>query len=163
MARAAVLKNASYTCDTLRQSRESFPPVVPGGYHFSWFGGPERIRRKTICSPHQEHLERNLELSRGFMWERGLGGIPDNDTITGNVAEIADDYPEQVKNREVPWYWWRPGPDGLPVDEIARAREVAHRAGGYTEGACEEGLKVFVTDKSAWHAGDGSPCPTARM
>jgi hypothetical protein len=164
MARASVLKNAQYTCDTLRQARESFPPVTPGGYHFSWFGGPERYRRKTVCSPHQEHLERNLELSRGYAWERGLGGVPEdgNPTITGNVAEITDDYPVQVQNRECPWYWWRPGPDGLPVDELAREREVAHRASTpAVEGGCLEGRKVYVAGSSAWHPEDGSPCPTA--
>ncbi len=169
MARAAVLKSGQYSLDTLRQHRESFPSHSPGGYHFSWFGGPERYRRKAVASPHQEHLERNIELSRGYAWQRGLGGMPDNDTVTGNVAEITDDYPLWARTRECPWHWWRPGPDGLPVDELAREREVAKRnVFGRTEGWCEEGRKVWVLnaaepwERSAWHDEDGSPCPTAR-
>jgi hypothetical protein len=163
LARASVITGAKYTCDTLRQAREGFSRMEPGGYHFSWFGGPERIRDKARCSPHQEHLDRNLELAGGYMWERGLGGMPEpGSTVTGNVAEIADDYPEQVRTRECPWYFWRPGPDGLPLDEEAREREVAYRASTpLAEGACAEGRKVYVAGISAWHPEDGTPCPSA--
>jgi hypothetical protein len=168
MARGAVLLDGQFTCDTLRQRRESFPKVVNGGYHFSWFGGPERFRDKAVCSPHQETLETNLRLAaEGFAWQRGLGGIPDNDTVTGDVAEITDDYPVWVRDRKCPWYWWRPGSDMLPADFMARADEMERRRVAFTsDDICADHRSVQQSlglPASVWHADDGTPCPSAAL
>ena len=172
-ARAGLLRSGQFTTDVLRQQRESFPVVDPGGYHFSWFGGPERIEAKAICSPHQETLPANLELARGgYAWQRGMGSIGPG---MGNVAEISGDYPEWVRLRECPWHWWRPGADNFPADAMARGREIARRAyafgGRDALGLCAHGQDVLtapqmygdISGGSAWHRGDGTPCPTAAL
>jgi Glycosyltransferase family 17 len=165
-ARAAVIKSGQFTCDTLRQHRESFPVHADGGYHFSWFGGPEAIRKKAIRSPHQETLATNLRLAdEGYAWQRGLGGVPaEGDLCTGNVAEITDDYPVWVQRRECPWSWWRPGPDMLPADLMARGHEITRRLEcAETLEVCTGGRVVHLPDSGhGWHDDDGTPCPMTR-
>ncbi len=161
MVRCALLWSGM-TTDTLRQQRESMTKADNGGYHFSWFGGPEKYESKAICSPHQETLETALVLARdGYAWQRGCGGIGPG---TGDVAEITDDYPVWVKNRECPWYWWRPAEDMLPVDSLAREREVQKRATlPHFQGVCEAGLEYDSAATSAWHAADGTPCASEAL
>lgn len=166
MARGLALRNGMATFDILRQRREGLGAVIePGGYHFSWFGGPERIERKAICSPHQETLETNLRLAReGFAWQRGLGGVTDNPSVTGNVAVVDDTYPGAVLRREVPWYWWRPGPDNLPVDAQARDAEIKRRSEApFFLGECGSDLTraVRFLEPGSYHLDDHTPCPTA--
>lgn len=161
MARCALLWGG-FTTDILRQQRENMTKAADGGYHFSWLGGPERYTAKAICSPHQETLETNLILARdGYAWQRGCGGIGPG---MGTVAEITDDYPVWIKNRECPWHWWRPGEDMLPADPLAREREVQKRATEpHTEGTCEVGLAYETAGTSAWHQADGTPCASAAL
>lgn len=128
-------------------------------WHFSWFGGPENIRRKAVCSPHQETLDNNIAISHGYAWERGMGAPGPG---IGSIMPITDDYPRFVTSRACPWYWWRPGTDGLPVDEQAKQAEVtARKLFPHHVGTCKEGHEVRMAGASAWHPSDGSPCPTA--
>jgi beta-1,4-mannosyl-glycoprotein beta-1,4-N-acetylglucosaminyltransferase len=43
------------SCDFLRSNRFSFPPVPKGGWHFSYFGGAQRIVNKLETFAHQEY------------------------------------------------------------------------------------------------------------
>lgn len=169
-ARAGLLRSGVFTTDVLRQRRQEFMVAEDGGYHFSWFGGPERIEAKAICSPHQESLEANLELARGgYAWQRGMGSVGPG---VGNVAMIEADYPVWVQRRECPWYWWRPDGDNLPADPVARGREISRRrlpVDGLT--LCAQRRDVMwappapgdVSGGSAWHRDDGTPCPSAAL
>ena len=76
--------------------------IIDCGWHFSWLGGPEAVRRKTHSHAHVEmtpFIEENAER----MWRDKISPV---DTRLVEVA-IDDTWPEYMQERKGPavWYW----------------------------------------------------------
>lgn len=127
--------------DQLRQHRAEFPVFVDeegsdfGGWHFSWFGGPDVIRNKLECFCHLEAYESGMAANDGgFMFQRGMGAAPppdadpDDPSIQGIPAPVDATYPQWVQQAwdyqlqrrrigaEVPRIWFRPQPKAVAED-----------------------------------------------
>ena len=98
------------TVDDIREatedeSRISGPIIDNGGWHFSYFGGEEMIKKKIESFPHTEHnneqtksnIESNLESNSDLF----------NRNVSFKVIEMTEDeYPEYILNNKEKYADW---------------------------------------------------------
>jgi hypothetical protein len=88
-----------------RDARHLYPSLPEGGWHLSWLGGDEAIRRKTAAHCHREYDEALLRgVSSGLLYERGRG-VWGADLVP---AEVDETWPRWVYERRCPEGWFRP-------------------------------------------------------
>jgi beta-1,4-mannosyl-glycoprotein beta-1,4-N-acetylglucosaminyltransferase len=87
----------------VRDHKEKWP-VVFGGWHFSWLGGPAAIAEKAAAHAHLELNQRILaENARGRLYERGW--VP-WDRRQQVAVEVDQTWPEWIFKRECPPSWF---------------------------------------------------------
>jgi len=97
-------------------SRARFPLVDGAGWHFTWLGGPQAIRRKAgqFC-----HLElRDMILAgneagewyeQGFTWHGpGAGYPPPRRAFRMEAVDMDETWPRYMRERRCPRSWFRP-------------------------------------------------------
>jgi len=94
-----------------RHMKTNWGLIGDGGFHFTWLGGPDGIRRKLAAHCHTEANEMiQRRLDAGTLYERGIfwgGSGPEEDTQCAAV-EIDDTYPAYIRDRRCPDIWFRP-------------------------------------------------------
>ena len=92
----------------LRQRLHSriIPEVQGHGWHFSWLGGPDAMRRKaaTLCEP--DYLPKMAAGAEDFYRLRINPGSGDRHL---RVAEIDETWPKFMQDRKGPASWYWPG------------------------------------------------------
>lgn len=89
----------------MRNSRNLNGKHIPGGWHFSWLGGPEAWDRKvgSFCHPEVEDRIRNGEAEK--RWQKGIHV----DHIKMIPVDIDRTWPKWMQNPDnVPPSWLRP-------------------------------------------------------
>lgn len=79
--------------------------AVHGGWHFSWLGGPEVIRRKASAFSHTE------DSVQSYIREMGERLYTEGYHVLGeklSPVDIDDTYPNYIKERRCPEHWMRP-------------------------------------------------------
>jgi hypothetical protein len=97
--------------EQLRNMRHVYPRISNAGWHFSWLGGVEAIKRKALDTSHTETTDQMLKWAdlgvlyqQGFTWEDGKPfGLTARMRPTG-----LDDLPLWIKERKCPPEWFRP-------------------------------------------------------
>jgi hypothetical protein len=94
-------------------------PLAGGcGWHFTWLGGPEAIRRKAGQFCHLELQEMILAgndagewYEQGWTWH-GLGPYPPpRRAFRLDPVEVDESWPAYIRERRCPDSWFRPRPD----------------------------------------------------
>lgn len=91
----------------VRDSRDRWPVLADGGWHFSWTGGPERQRQKLLTATcHTELLgtpegDMILDGTRYRTSEDG-GGLP------VVPVDVTEEWPRYIYERRCPAEWFRP-------------------------------------------------------
>jgi beta-1,4-mannosyl-glycoprotein beta-1,4-N-acetylglucosaminyltransferase len=95
----------NHTPQGLRNLRMRLYPMPYGGYHFTYFGGAEQIRKKIQSFAHQENnKEEYLDLKRiEELTKNGKGIFPDNGQPLKKVG--AEFYPTDMI-KLFPSEWW---------------------------------------------------------
>ena len=89
----------------VRDNRYSFP-LVSGGWHLTWLGGPEAQRRKLETHCHLEMRPDEVErIHSGRAYNKGEHQSGDCNMIP---ADVDDSWPEMIAKRQVPESWFRP-------------------------------------------------------
>lgn len=88
----------------LRNSRITSPRIA-GGWHFTWLGGSEMIKRKASSFSHTEdHIQ-------SYIRDMGEKLYTDGYHVLGEKllpVEIDDTYPNYIKERKCPSEWFKP-------------------------------------------------------
>ncbi len=91
----------------VRDNRYAYP-VVPGGWHLTWLGGPEGQREKLAVTCHLEMTDLSRELlGSGRCYREGIHHTGDFEMMPENVDET---WPGFIYQRECPESWFRPRP-----------------------------------------------------
>ena len=97
--------------ETLRNMRHVYPRVRNAGWHFSWLGGVEAIKRKALDTSHTETTGKMLQWAdEGLLYERGRcweDGKPFGLTTQMRKGNT-DDLPLWIRERKCPPEWFRP-------------------------------------------------------
>jgi beta-1,4-mannosyl-glycoprotein beta-1,4-N-acetylglucosaminyltransferase len=94
-----------YTPQGLRNLRIKLSPMPHGGWHFTFFGGAEQIRKKIQSYAHQEmNKDEYLDLNKiEELTKRGKGIFPDSGQPLKKVGK--EFYPQDLLEL-VPEGWW---------------------------------------------------------
>ena len=91
----------------IRDRRDQYPVIEDGGWHFSWFGGPEAAKEKLETATCHTELLTNGEgdlIADGTRYrstENG-GGLPVTE------VEVDDTYPQWIRDGKCPQAWYKP-------------------------------------------------------
>lgn len=81
-------------------------PVTPGGWHFSWLGGPDAIRVKARNMAHGEWKDAMLSaVDAGRCYEDGWIPWLDQHLVP---VEVDETWPDWISGRDCPAAWFRP-------------------------------------------------------
>jgi hypothetical protein len=103
---------SSLAAARLNDNRRHFTMVPDAGWHFTWLGGPDGIRRKLtqFC-----HTELNDLISQandlGQLYEQGLGWdlvSPSRGRVQLTAAEMDATWPKAMREHRCPEGWFRP-------------------------------------------------------
>ena len=84
--------------------RKSGPPIPDGGWHLSWYGGPDAIRAKAVMVAHSEYRDCTLA-GADAAYEQGI--VPWDESKCDPV-DVDGTWPEWIARRECPVSWFRP-------------------------------------------------------
>lgn len=107
VATAGYIRRHGGSLAAVRDGRASYPVIEDGGWHFSWFGGPDAAREKLETATCHTELLTNGEGdliadgTRYYTTETG-GGLP---VIP---VEIGEDLPAAFRDGKVPAVWLGP-------------------------------------------------------
>jgi beta-1,4-mannosyl-glycoprotein beta-1,4-N-acetylglucosaminyltransferase len=80
-------------------------PARPGGWHFTWLGGPELIAHKAASFSHTEHSVQDYVRNMGErLYREGYHVLGEK----LEPVEVDETYPLYIKNRLCPSDWFRP-------------------------------------------------------
>jgi hypothetical protein len=89
-------------------------PVADDGWHLTWLGGNEAIRRKLTQYCHPELTSRILLglaedrfCGQGYAWGGGQF-TPTSEDVKLKPAEVDETYPKWIRERKCPEEWFRP-------------------------------------------------------
>lgn len=99
--------------EDLRNMRNLFPRIRHAGWHFSWLGGPEGIKRKAAATSHDDTAARMIEWAdAGLLYQGGrtwVDGKPFG--LTAQMKPTGtDDLPLWIREHKCPRSWFRPQP-----------------------------------------------------
>ena len=104
------IRNVNSVAD-LRNLKGGYPLLQNAGWHMSWLGGPEGIRRKLDAHCHTEANEMIYRrLNAGTLYEKGIfwgGNGPEEDTQMA-ARDVDETWPRWVYERKCPEIWFRP-------------------------------------------------------
>ena len=90
----------------LRNQRIS-APRVKSGWHFTWLGGAEIIRKKAESFSHtEEHIQSYIHEMDDRLYTEGYHVLGEKLI----PVDIDDNYPNYIKERKCPQKWFRPRP-----------------------------------------------------
>lgn len=91
------------------QRREDMGLIKNGGWHLSWLGGPDEMRRKTMAFSHFE-MEKTIlvGIDEQKYYERGLfwGWSGSDEQL--DAVDVDSTWPKWVAERQCPASWFRP-------------------------------------------------------
>lgn len=93
-----------YTPQGLRNLRTRLSPFPHGGWHFSYFGGAEQVKRKIECMAHQELRQpehSDVDYIRGLI-ESGKGVFDDG----GVLSKVNESFYPNEMLKLFPENWW---------------------------------------------------------
>ncbi len=83
-----------------------FPVVQDMGWHLSFFGGPEGIRRKMTGDCHPEKRAEVIRYAdEGLSWEKGLFPF---DVGHAQPVDVDETWPRYIREGRAPQVWFRP-------------------------------------------------------
>jgi hypothetical protein len=92
--------------------REWCVKVPDAGWHFTWLGGPDGIRRKVAQFCHTEIADFVTQANdAGELYERGLGWdlvSPSARRVQLTAADVDETWPKVIRERRCPEGWFRP-------------------------------------------------------
>jgi hypothetical protein len=95
--------------------RSTFPLVPDAGWHFTWLGGPDAIRRKAGQFCHLELRdmilaanEREELYEKGLTWHGSPSYPPASPTQVMVPAEVDESWPSYIRDGLCPPEWFRP-------------------------------------------------------
>lgn len=96
---------------SVRNFKSSFPLLQDGGWHMTWLGGTDGIRRKLDAHCHTEANEMiRRRLDAGTLYEKGIfwgGNGPEEDTQMA-ARDVDETWPRWIYERRCPETWFRP-------------------------------------------------------
>lgn len=102
IARKSVIDGMSMV--DVRNSRISSVPII-GGWHFSWLGGSEIIKKKASSFSHTEDSVQSYILEMGErLYTEGYHVLQEKLL----PVEVDENYPNYIKERKCPPEWFRP-------------------------------------------------------
>ena len=102
-ARAAFVRHMGLA--NVRDARHSFP-VVDGGWHLTWLGGPEGQRAKLAVTCHLEMTDLSKELlASGRCYTEGIHHTGD---FKMTPVDVDETWPRWIYERNCPENWFRP-------------------------------------------------------
>ena len=89
----------------VRDARHSFP-IVEGGWHLTWLGGPDGQRQKLAVTCHLEMTDLSKDLlASGRCYREGIHHTGDFQMVP---AEVDETWPQWIYQRKCPASWFRP-------------------------------------------------------
>jgi glycosyltransferase involved in cell wall biosynthesis len=108
VATAGYIRAHGGSLAAIRDSRNEYPVVTDGGWHFSWTGGPSAAAEKLATATcHTELLgtgEGDL-IADGTRYRDGTAG---REGLPVKAAEVDETWPEWITSHQCPPEWFRP-------------------------------------------------------
>jgi len=107
-ATVSCLRGHGGSLAAVRDSRNSYPVLADGGWHFSWTGGPEWQREKLVTATCHVELLDTTEgdlIASGERWRTGCNGEGHHPVVP---VEVDQTWPKMIRERRCPEEWRRP-------------------------------------------------------
>lgn len=133
----------------IRNKRVS-SPTITGGWHLSWLGGPDMIRKKAESFSHTEdEIQSYIKEMGSRLYTEGYH-VRREKLIPVNIDET---YPSYIKERKCPSIWFRPQENNINQDKLGINMEILETY-EYDKTLAERIAKELTeaqSDKASYH------------